>query len=324
MRRRAGYDTLRSLQYSTAGSIRWHVQSKVLGESRGLAGRSGATLGGRFLYGSRTVFFVVPIGYGIGMIDDPKPNGRHVPTENAPLSETVDDSPVVAERRREPVFNVPGIVTVLALLCVATHLLRVYVLTPHQDFELLVRAAFVPVRYSGDYDLDVWAFTSPFTYAFLHGDFVHLLLNMIWLLAFGSPLANRLGVARFLAFWFATSLGAVAMHYAVYPDGQAPLIGASGAISGMMGAAARYGFRIDRSSGRGVFGGPILPIAAALTSRPVVTFLVVWFAINLVTGLVGMGAGMDATIAWEAHIGGFLVGFFGVGLFDRRAYRPLV
>ena len=83
-----------------------------------------------------------------------------------------------------------------------------------------------------------------------------------------------------------------------------------------MGAAARFGFRVDRSAGRGVFSGAILPIAVALTSRTVVTFLVVWFAINLVTGLVGLGPDMDAAIAWEAHIGGFLFGFFFFPLFD--------
>jgi membrane associated rhomboid family serine protease len=219
----------------------------------------------------------------------------------------------------EPIFNIPLVVLLIVAICAGTELVRAYLLTPEQDFELLVRAAFVPIRYSGDYRIDLWAFTSPVTYAFLHGGFAHLILNMIWFLAFGSPLANRLGVLRFVLFWVATSLGAVALHYAVYPLGQAPLVGASGAISGMMGAAARYGFRIDRSSGRGVFGGALLPVAVALRMRSVVTFLAVWFAINLLTGLVGFVPNMeDASIAWEAHIGGFLTGFFGVGAFDRK------
>ena len=135
-------------------------------------------------------------------------------------------------RNRDPHFNKPGIDVELALLCVGVHLLRVYVLTSEQDFDLLVRAAFIPIRYSGQFDLDIWAFTSPVTYAFLHGGFAHLLLNMVWFVAFGSPLANRLGMPRFVLFWIATSLGAVALHYAIYSDSQAPLVGASGAISG--------------------------------------------------------------------------------------------
>jgi membrane associated rhomboid family serine protease len=248
------------------------------------------------------------------MSQDPEPRKA-----DAALDDEESAATDVAEgRRREPIFNIPGVVAAIVALCAGVHLIRVYVLTSDQDFELLVRTAFVPIRYSGAYDLDVWAFTSPVTYAFLHGGFAHLFLNMIWLVAFGSPLANRLGIARFLAFWLATGLGAVALHYVIYPDSSAPLIGASGAISGMMGAAARYGFAIDRSGGRGVFGGPILPVAVALGLRSVVVFLVTWFAINLATGLVGFGGGIDADIAWEAHIGGFVVGFFGIGLFDRR------
>ena len=89
---------------------------------------------------------------------------------------------------------------------------------------------------------------------------------MIWLAAFGSPLANRLGAARFVLFWVATSVAAAAMHYVLHMTDQSPLVGASGAISGMMGAAARFGFRIDRSSGQGAFGGPVLPVSIVLRS----------------------------------------------------------
>lgn len=252
------------------------------------------------------------------MSQENQPGRDVLPVENEENSAADAEAAAPEARGREPIFNIPIVVAAIVVICAGIHLIRAYVLTPDQDFELLVRAAFIPIRYSGDYDLDLWAFASPVTYAFLHGGSAHLVLNMIWLVAFGSPLANRLGVPRFLAFWLATSVGAVALHYAIYPDGQSPLIGASGAISGMMGAAARYGFNIDRSGGRGVFGGPILPIPVALTSRPVVVFLVVWFVINLATGLIGFGGGIDADIAWEAHIGGFVVGFFGIGLFDRR------
>lgn len=221
-------------------------------------------------------------------------------------------------RGREPVFNLPGVVTALIAACVGIHLVRVYLLTYAQDLALLVRFAFIPLRYSGAYALDVYAFVSPLSYSLLHGSAAHLVVNMVWLAAFGSPLAVRIGNARFLLFWAATALAAVLLHYGLHPLDRVPLIGASGAISGMMGAAARFAFRIDRSSGRGAFGGPILSYRAVLRSRPAVTFLAVWLAINLVTGL-GFGTpGMTAEIAWEAHIGGFLAGFFGIAAFDRR------
>ncbi len=218
---------------------------------------------------------------------------------------------------REPIFNMPGIVIAVIAACVGIHLLRVYALTLEQDFWLMVRAAFIPIRYSGQYDIDIYAFTSPLTYAFLHGGFAHLIINMVWLAAFGSPLANRIGAFRFAIFFAATSLAAVALHYVLHPLDQAPLVGASGAISGMMGAAARFNFQIDRSHGRPAFAGLPLPIAEDFRSRATVTFLGVWMIVNLVTGLVGFAPGVDNQIAWEAHIGGFLAGFFGIRLFDR-------
>lgn len=226
-----------------------------------------------------------------------------------------DDANPDSERgERQPVFNIPAVVVALIATCVAVHVVRVYVLTFEQDLELLVRTAFIPVRHSGLYELEVYAFTSPVTYAFLHGSVAHLAINMIWLAAFGSPLANRLGAWRFLLFWIVTSLASAAVFYMFHMAGQTPVIGASGAISGMMGAAARFGFRASRVEGRSAFDGPLLPASVALRLRPVVTFLAVWLAINLVTGLVGMGAG-EASIAWEAHLGGFVAGFFGIGLF---------
>jgi membrane associated rhomboid family serine protease len=223
-------------------------------------------------------------------------------------------------RRREPVFNMPGVVIAFIAICVGTYVAMNYLLDEQQFFWLLVQAAFIPIRYSGEFPIDVFAFTSPVTYSLLHGSFAHLAVNMIWLAAFGSPLANRIGPTRFVLFWIVTSIAAAGLHYIIYMTSQAPLIGASGAISGMMGAAARFGFRIDRSSGRPAFGGPVLPISTVLTMRGPVTFLAVWMVVNIVTGLVGFVPGEESQIAWEAHIGGFVVGFFFVSSFDRR-YR---
>jgi membrane associated rhomboid family serine protease len=240
-----------------------------------------------------------------------------VPSDR-PESEDLDP------QRREPVFNLPAVVAALIAVCAGLHLVRLYVLTPGQDIGLLLRAAFIPLRYSGAFQIDIYALTSPVTYSFLHGGLAHLLINMIWLAAFGSPLANRFGVWRFLLFWMFTALTAAGLHYLVYPLDQAPVVGASGAVSGMMGAAARYGFRTDRWAGRPVFGGPRLSIGTALTSRNVVVFLAVWMVVNLIAGLGLLTPGMDSRIAWEAHIGGFLAGFFCVAIFDPARRRAPV
>ena len=219
--------------------------------------------------------------------------------------------------RREPAFNLPGVVLALIVALVGIHLVRFWLLSPEQDFGVILRFAFIPLRYSGGYAIDVYAFVAPFSYAFLHGGLAHLAVNAIWLAAFGAPLANRIGAGRFLLFWAATSLAAVALHYALHRLDAVPLVGASGAISGMMGAAARFGFAIDRSRRRPAFAGPVLSIPAVFSSRMAVTFLGVWFAVNLAMGL-GFGApGDGGAIAWEAHIGGFLAGFLLIRAFDR-------
>lgn len=218
--------------------------------------------------------------------------------------------------QRERAFNIPGIVVAITALLIAIHLLRLYVLAPDQDILLILQGAFIPVRYTGGYDLDVFAFTSPITYSLLHGGFDHLLVNLIWLVAFGSPLAQRLGVIRFVLFWIAASIAAAGLHFALHAYEMNPLIGASGAIAGMMGAAARFAFQVDRSKAMPAFSGPVLPIGTVMRHRGVLIFLLIWMAINVITGLYSLtpdGGG----IAWEAHVGGFLLGFFGIALFDR-------
>ncbi|HTV68482.1 MAG TPA: rhomboid family intramembrane serine protease [Rhizobiaceae bacterium] len=240
-------------------------------------------------------------------------------SEEAPEAAATESAQ--AEQRREPVFNVPAIVIAFIAICAAIHLVRVYLLTDEQNLTLLVYAAFFPIRYSGQFDLDIFAFTSTVSYSLLHGSVAHLAINMVWLAAFGTPLANRIGAVKFCLFWLLTAFAAAALHYVVHMDGQAPLVGASGAISGMMGAATRFAFRIGRTDGKSAFMGTPLPVLECLRYRTVVTFLAVWMAVNLVTGLVGLGAAGDASIAWEAHIGGFLAGFFGVTYFVGRPER---
>ena len=238
-------------------------------------------------------------------------------TENSGGNVAGETGAEIDAPRREPAFNLPGIVVAIIAACVAVHLVSFHLLDLAAYLRLLENFAFIPARYSGAYPFDWTWVVSPLSYSLMHGGYAHLIVNMIWLAAFGSPLANRIGTGRFLLFWALTSLGAVALHYVLHAFAAVPLVGASGAISGMMGAAARFAFRIDRRRKKPAFAGPVLSVPQVLSSRPAVTFLVVWFAINLVTGL-GFGtSGMSAQIAWEAHIGGFLVGFLAVRLFDR-------
>jgi membrane associated rhomboid family serine protease len=222
------------------------------------------------------------------------------------------------EPRREPVFNLPPVVLAVIGICVVVYLLQEYVLTPTQQETLLIDGGFIPVLYTGRYGFDWFLFSRPFTYAFMHGSLAHIVINMVTLAAFGSPLANRLGTLWFALFFAVTGLASVILFWAIHPFGEVPLVGASGAISGMMGAAARLGFRTDHSSGKAAFAGPVLPIAIVLRLRGVTIFIAAWMVINLATGLFGFAFGIDGQIAWEAHIGGFVAGFFGLRFFDWR------
>jgi len=280
--------------------------------SRGSTGRPGETLDG-FSFAGRSG------------------SARHVPTifDSAQMSETDAErepqpsEPYKEARAREPMFNLSSVVVAMIALCCGIHLFRFLFLDEDQDLGLILRFAFIPLRYSGGYVIDIYAIVSPLTYSLLHGSAIHLAVNMIWLAAFGSPLALRIGTLRFLLFWVVTALGAVALHYVLHSTDASPLVGASGSISGMMGAAARFAFRIDRGSGTPAFAGRILDIGEVFRSRQVVIFLAVWMVVNIVTGI-GVGVpGVANPIAWEAHIGGFLAGFFLLRLFDRVPDPPL-
>ncbi|RFC64842.1 MULTISPECIES: rhomboid family intramembrane serine protease [Mesorhizobium] len=223
---------------------------------------------------------------------------------------------------REPILNLPTIIIVLIAICVAVQLVQSYVLTPEQDNAFLIATAFIPMRYSGQYMIDIYAFTTPITYAFLHGGFAHLAVNMVWLAAVGTPLANRIGWVRFLLFWLVCGAAAAGLHYLVHSTEYVPLVGASGAIAGMMAATARYMFRVNRFSSAPAYAGPLLPLFISLRSPPVLVFIVIWMGGNLLVGLLG-APGVSGSIAWEAHIGGFLAGFLLLGLFDRPVERQL-
>ncbi|WP_306119976.1 MULTISPECIES: rhomboid family intramembrane serine protease [unclassified Roseitalea] len=219
---------------------------------------------------------------------------------------------------RQPAFNLHGAIVVLVAICVGVHVLRTVILDGAIDRWLIVNFAFFPIRYApGFFVPDLPTLVSPVTHTFLHGDWVHLGFNMIWLVVFGAPVAWRLGWVGTFAFWIVTALGAVVLHTAIYFGDMVPLLGASGAVSGFLGAAARFGFKADRRNPRHGFAAPLMGPLASLRQRGVVPFLLIWMALNFATGMDLFGLAGGASIAWEAHIGGLLTGFFAIGLIDR-------
>jgi len=116
----------------------------------------------------------------------------------------------------------------------------------------------------------------------------------------------------FIALVIAGAIAGGLMQVAVHPEDVVPLIGASAGVSACMGAAARFIFDpIAR------LGGSAPSLAASLRNRSVVTFTLGWFFANAMSGLgANPSALAGASIAWEAHIGGFLLGFLAFALFD--------
>jgi membrane associated rhomboid family serine protease len=221
--------------------------------------------------------------------------------------------------------------------CVFVHLARVYVLSEDEDIEFLITFAFIPARYAagtafsgelpGGWGADIWTFV---TYAFIHGNATHLLLNSVWFLPFGSAVARRFGAVRFLAFFAVTAAAGAALHLATNFGGQQPVIGASAAISGFMAASVRFAFQrggpldLLRGADDAAYRVPAVPLVAGLRDKRIFVFVVAWFGLNILFGLGTLAMpGMDEAIAWQAHIGGFLAGLLLFALFDPiAAPRP--
>lgn len=161
---------------------------------------------------------------------------------------------------------------------------------------------------------------SGLTYALLHGSWMHVVLNSVWLAAFATPVARRTGPARMALLAAGCAFGGALAHWVTHPLGAEPMIGASAVVSGLMGAAATFAFDPAGSSyaphGRGM-ARIANAIRRILQNRTALMFLGSWFVVNLVFGLAAGPLGVtDASIAWEAHVGGLLAGLVLFPLLD--------
>lgn len=247
----------------------------------------------------------------------------------------MDQQEVPAEH--QPVFNVPLPVLLLLAAIIAVHLIR-QVLSPVTDDWFVLSMAFIPLRYDGlAGELPggiIAAATSFFTHTFIHGDKFHLAMNSTWLVVFAPVLCRRLCWMRFLTFFFLAGAAGALLFLAMNFGLAAPVVGASGAIAGLMGAVMRFLFtaidlRMGRLLGKDPAGIPLMDLATALRDRRVQITTGAFIAVNLLAmlgfGTFG-GAGSEpgaqaARIAWEAHVGGYLFGLLAFGWFDCASQR---
>ena len=218
-----------------------------------------------------------------------------------------------------PIFNIPGPVLVLLAILLAIHAVRIFLLSPMTDATVLGLFGFMPAVFDGSVSMPyapLSRIVSPLTYGLLHGDWVHLAVNCGYLAAFATPVARRFGAVRFTALMVAGTLGGAIAHLAAYPGEQVLMIGASAAVSAAMGAAVRFALEPGYAPARNVHR-PALSLVGSLKNRGALAFVAVWFLVNWLfgSGIVAVG-GEDVAIAWQAHIGGFLVGWLGFAVFD--------
>ena len=195
-------------------------------------------------------------------------------------------------------------------------------LSPEQLFRFFIQLGLVPFKLTTP---EAWTYFGPwqqilplFTSMFLHGGWLHIIGNMWTLFIFGDNVEDRMGKVRFAVFYLLSGLVAVAIHVLSAWGSQAPVVGASGAIAGVMGAYLVYFPRA-----RIVTFVPVLFFV--VVNIPAEIFLVLWFVLQFFNGafaLMGSGAAA-AGIAWWAHIGGFLFGVATARLFEKnRPKRP--
>lgn len=229
---------------------------------------------------------------------------------------------------REPAILLPGVITALLGLMLAVHIARVVTLNESGDLNLMTWLAFWPLRFTqSEYTLGGWLplLWTPFTHVFLHADWTHLIMNGAWLAIFGTPVARRYGVWRtLLLFFLSAAVGAGLFAITVLPDNQV-LIGASGGIAGLTGAACRFVFQpviVERDP----ISGTIRPLGRRTASLMDLAregraryFILFWLIFNAAVPLLPNLFGAAGMISWQAHLGGFLTGLLILPLIEPRA-----
>ena len=151
--------------------------------------------------------------------------------------------------------------------------------------------------------IPTWA--TMLTAMFIHGGLMHFIGNMLFLWVFGDNIEDTFGHIRYLAFYLAAGALATLSHYAIEPASPTPLVGASGAISGVMGA---YLLLYPRNRIRTL----VIYILITVIELRAVWLLLIWIGLQTVQGLLSIGVSEQVSTAFFAHIGGFVVGA-GVG-----------
>jgi membrane associated rhomboid family serine protease len=238
-----------------------------------------------------------------------------------------ETSPNQGQSARQPIFLLPPVVTGMIAVMVLIHAVRVLILNSAADAQLVYWLAFVPLRLTAaDHFAGGWLplLWTPFTHALLHGGWEHLLVNMAWLMIFGTPVARRYGTAATLMLFFFSAVAGAALFAVTTIGSPDVLLGASGGIAGLTGAACRFIFQPvitaenPETGELSVLGRRTARLGELVRDGRAMFFIGIWVVLNAAVPLLPLLMGQGIEIAWQSHLAGFFCGLLMTPLFDRR------
>ena len=159
--------------------------------------------------------------------------------------------------------------------------------------------------------------TTIFSSLFMHGGLMHLASNMMFLWVFGDTIEDRMGHVKYLGFYLAAGVVATLSHWLIDPGSAVPLIGASGAIAGVLGA---YLFTFPYNRVKALL---IVIIFITVIQLRAMWLLAIWFGWQLIQGVLSLGIPDQVTVAFFAHIGGFVFGAGVIVLYRLATRQPI-
>ena len=225
--------------------------------------------------------------------------------------------PMIPLRDDNPSNSAPIVTIAFIVMCVIVFLWQ-FSLGPERGERVIFALGVIPAVLIGDVQLPPSVALVPpsltmFTSMFMHGGFMHLIGNMLYLWIFGDNVEDSMGHGRFVIFYLLCGLAAVFAQALPDPDSRIPMVGASGAISGVLGA-----YLLLYPHARVLV---VIPLGFIMQTMrlPAGIVLALWFGLQLLSNLADSGVG--GGVAFRAHIGGFVMGMLLVPLFKRRDVR---
>jgi membrane associated rhomboid family serine protease len=215
-----------------------------------------------------------------------------------------------------PTTTKPRVTVGIMIVCTVVYVFQHLLSSRETALELVYVFGVIPALLTNPHAADVAPIPPALTVLtsmFLHGGIWHLAGNMLYLWIFGNNIEDAMGHVRFIIFYLLCGVAAVAAQVLPNPASEIPMIGASGAISGVLGA---YMLLYPRA--KVLLGLPLGFLIVELGRYPAIWVLIAWFAMQLVLGSFAAATSATGGVAFGAHVGGFVAGCLLVTLFKRR------